>query len=105
MSDTNAMTVKMKKATAYSTGGSTHFTGLAFFFFFFILADAFIQSDLQGCIHIFTFTLMAHCTSGAFRGSVSCSRTLRQGIELTTFCLLNDLFTSCTTVAPTSNLR
>src|SRR4029434_3427411 len=30
----------------------------------------------------FTFTLMAHCTSGAIRGSVSCSRTLRQGIEL-----------------------
>src|SRR4029434_5600097 len=24
----------------------------------------------------FTFTLMAHCTSGAIRGSVSCSRTL-----------------------------
>src|SRR4029434_1161496 len=45
------------------------------------LADAFIQSDLQGCIHIFTFTLMAHCTSGAIRGSVSCSKTLRQGIE------------------------
>src|SRR4029434_9670368 len=53
----------------------------------------------------FTFSLMAHCTSGAIRGSVSCSRTLRQGIELATFCLLNDLFTSCTTVAPTSNLR
>src|SRR4029434_8670915 len=33
----------------------------------------------------FTFTLMAHCTSGAIRGSVSCSRTLRQGIELATF--------------------
>src|SRR4029434_9526517 len=48
----------------------------------------------------FTFTLMAHCTSRAIRGSVSCSRTLRQGIELATFCLLNDLFTSCTTVAP-----
>src|SRR4029434_6950250 len=57
------------------------------------LADAFIQSDLQGCIHIFTFTLMAHCTSGAIRGSVSCSRTLRQGIELATF----DFSTSCTT--------
>ena len=57
--------------------------------------------DLQ-CIHIlhFTFTLMAHCTSGAIRGSVSCSRTLRQGIELAAFCLLNDLSTSCTTVAP-----
>src|SRR4029434_7723186 len=44
------------------------------------LADAFIQSDLHmcdlQCIHI--FTLMAHCTSGAIRGSVSCSRTLRQ---------------------------
>src|SRR4029434_1387259 len=62
------------------------------------LADAFIQSDLQGCIHIFTFTLMAHCRSGAIRGSVSCSRTLRQGIELATFCLLNDFSTSCTTV-------
>src|SRR4029434_710304 len=46
----------------------------------------------------FTFTLMAHCTSGAIRGSVSCSRTLRQGIELATFRLLNDFFTSCTTV-------
>src|SRR4029434_8420040 len=40
------------------------------------LADAFIQSDLHmrdlQCIHIlhFTFTLMAHCTSGAIRGSV-----------------------------------
>src|SRR4029434_7037956 len=33
----------------------------------------------------FTFTLMAQCTSGAIRGSVSCSRTLRQGIELATF--------------------
>src|SRR4029434_4724386 len=48
----------------------------------------------------FTFTLMAHCTSGAIRGSESCSRMLRQGIELATFCLLNDFFTSCTTVAP-----
>src|SRR4029434_1754502 len=28
----------------------------------------------------FTFTLMAHCTSVAIRGSVSCPRTLRQGI-------------------------
>src|SRR4029434_6725527 len=64
------------------------------------LADAFIQSDLQGCIHIFTFTLMAHCTSGAIRGSMSCSRTLRQGIELATSCLLNDFSTYCTTVAP-----
>src|SRR4029434_1980515 len=69
------------------------------------LADAFIQSDLHmcdlQCIHILhvTFTLMAHCTSGAIRGSVSCSRTLRQGIELATFRLLNDFFTSCTTVA------
>src|SRR4029434_10282598 len=52
------------------------------------LADAFIQSDLQGCTH-FTFTMLAHCTSGAIRGSVSCLRTLRQGVELTTFCLLN----------------
>src|SRR4029434_10386057 len=51
----------------------------------------------------FTFTLMAHCTSGAIRGSVSCSRTLRQGIELATFCLLNDYFTSCTTVALASS--
>src|SRR4029434_5972049 len=33
----------------------------------------------------FTFTLMAHCTSGAIRGSVSCLRMLRQGIELATF--------------------
>src|SRR4029434_5601681 len=46
------------------------------------------------------FTLMARCTSGAFWGSVSCLRTLRQGIELATFCLLNDFFTSCTTVTP-----
>src|SRR4029434_8711213 len=36
----------------------------------------------------FTFTLMAHCTSGAIRGSVSCSRTLRQGIDLATSNLL-----------------
>src|SRR4029434_2423300 len=61
------------------------------YFTFSHLADAFIQSDLHmcdlQCIHIlhFTFTLMAHCTSGAIRGSVSCSRTLRQGIELATF--------------------
>src|SRR4029434_7325046 len=47
-----------------------------------------------------TFTLMAHCTSGAIRGSVSCSRTLPQGIKLATFCLLNDFSTSRTTVAP-----
>src|SRR4029434_1544621 len=33
---------------------------------------------------ILHFTLMAHCTSGAIRGSVSCSRALRQGIELAT---------------------
>src|SRR4029434_866945 len=38
----------------------------------------------------FTFTLMAHCTSGAIRGSVSCSSTLRQGIEIATFLLIND---------------
>src|SRR4029434_6917072 len=62
------------------------------------LADAFIQSDLHMYTH-FTFTLMAHCTSGAIRGSVCCSRTLRQGIELATFCLLTDFSTSCTTVA------
>src|SRR4029434_4873786 len=71
----------------------------AFTFTFSHLADAFIQSDLHmcdlQCIHIlhFTCTLMAHCTSGAIRGSVSCSRTLRQGIELATFCLLNDFST------------
>ena len=41
------------------------------------------------------------CALGAVGCSVSCSRTLRQGIELSTFWLLNDLFTSCTTVAPT----
>src|SRR4029434_4603666 len=51
------------------------------------------------------FTLMAHCTSGAIRGSVSCSRTLRQGIELATFWLLNDFSTSCTTVAHSSQVR
>src|SRR4029434_788189 len=67
------------------------FAGYYRLFVFFHLADAFIQSDLHmcdlQCIHIlhFTFTLMAHCTSGAIRGSVSCSRTLRQGIELATF--------------------
>ena len=33
-----------------------------------------------------------------FRGSVTCSRTLRQRIELATFWLLNDFSTSCTTV-------
>src|SRR4029434_9094333 len=75
-----------------------------YIFYIVILADAFIQSDLHmcdlQCIHILTFTLMAHCTSGAIRRSVSCSRTLRQGIELATFCLLNDFSTSCTTVAP-----
>ena len=37
---------------------------------------------------------MAHYTSGAIRGSVSCSRTLRQGIELATFWLLNDFSTT-----------
>src|SRR4029434_7372877 len=53
-----------------------------YIFYIVILADAFIQSDLHmcdlQCIHILQFTLMAHCTSGAIRGSVSCSRTLRQ---------------------------
>ena len=44
-----------------------------------------------------TFTLMAQCTSGAV-GSVSCSRTLRQGIELATWWLLSEFSTSCTTV-------
>src|SRR4029434_10206213 len=48
----------------------------------------------------FTFTLMAHCTSGAIRGSGSCSTTRREGIELAAFCLLNDFSTSCTTVSP-----
>src|SRR4029434_965773 len=42
----------------------------------------------------FTVTLMAHCTSGAIRGSVPCSRTLRQRIELATFRLLNDFSTT-----------
>src|SRR4029434_5828325 len=42
----------------------------------------------------FTFTLMAHCTLGAIRGSVSCSRTLQQGFELATFRLLNDFSTT-----------
>ena len=69
------------------------------------LADAFIQSDLHmcdlQCIHI----LHTHCTSGAIRGSVSCSRTLRQGIELATLWLLTDLSTSCTIVAPTRGKR
>src|SRR4029434_961438 len=41
----------------------------------------------------FIFTLMAHCTSGAIRGSVSCSMTLRQGIKLANFGLLNDFST------------
>src|SRR4029434_5469431 len=52
-----------------------------FTFTFSHLADAFIQSDLHmcelQCIHILHFTLMAHCTSGVIRGSVSCSRTSR----------------------------
>ena len=64
------------------------------------LADAFIQSTLQGCIHIFyiyTDGTLAH--QEQLGGSVSCSRTLRQGIELATFWLLNDFSTSCTTVA------
>src|SRR4029434_1280606 len=56
------------------------------------LADAFIQSDLHmcdlQCIH-FTFTLMAHCTSGAIRGSVIGSP--RQGIELATFVITKRL--------------
>src|SRR4029434_8929378 len=47
----------------------------------------------------FTFTLMAHCTSGAIKGSVSCSKTLRRGIKLATLRLLNNFSTSCTTVA------
>src|SRR4029434_3110889 len=55
------------------------------------LADAFIQSDLHmcdlQCIHI----LHLHRWH---------ARTLRQGIELATFGLLNDLSTYCTTVAP-----
>src|SRR4029434_11284948 len=58
-------------------------------------------TDICATYNVYTFSLMAHCTSGAIRGSVSCSRTLRQGIELVTFCLLNDFFTSCTTAAPT----
>src|SRR4029434_11218651 len=63
------------------------------------LVDAFFPKRLTMYTH-FTFTVMAHCTSGAIRGSVSCSRTLRQGIELATFCLLNDFSTSCTTATP-----
>src|SRR4029434_2733422 len=74
-----------------------------FTFTFSHLADGFYQSDLPGCIHIFTFTLMAHCTSGAV-GSVSCSRTLRQGIELATWCLLNDFSTYRSTLAPAPQL-
>src|SRR4029434_6404529 len=68
---------------------SGQFTSASITFTFSHLADAFIQSDLQG-IHIlhFTFTLMAHCTSGAIRGAVPCSRTLRQGIKLATFCVI-----------------
>src|SRR4029434_1744460 len=55
----------------------------------------------------FTFTLMAHCTSGAIRGSVSCSRTLRQGMELENLLITKRLLyllyhcrPHCTTVAP-----
>src|SRR4029434_6272469 len=75
-----------------------------FTFTFSLLADAFIEKRLTyvrlTMYTHFTFTLMAHCTSGAIRGSVSCSRTLRQGIKLATFCLLNGFSTYCTTVAP-----
>src|SRR4029434_498956 len=54
----------------------SHTHTFTFTFTFSHLADAFFQSDLHmcdlQCIHIlhFTFTLMAHCTSGAIRGSV-----------------------------------
>src|SRR4029434_110930 len=47
----------------------------------------------------FKFTLMAHCTSGAIRGSVSNSRTLRQGIELATLLITKRLLYHRTTVA------
>src|SRR4029434_1988090 len=57
------------------------------------LADAFYPKRLTRMYTHLTFTLMGHCTSGAIRGSVSCSRTLRQGIELATFRLLNDFST------------
>src|SRR4029434_4868869 len=73
---------------------------VTFTFTFSHLADAFIQSDLQGCIQILSFTLMARCTSGAIRGSVSCSRTLRQGIEQSTLLITKRLLYHCTTVAP-----
>src|SRR4029434_11032032 len=66
-------------------GPERFYSFLTFTFTFSHLADAFIQSDLHTCdlqcIHILHFTLMAHCTSGAIRGSVSCSRTLQQGIS------------------------
>ena len=72
-----------------------HATTSLWTFTFSHLADTFIQSDLQGIQILFTFfILMAHCTSWAFRGSVSCSRALRQGIELATVWLLNDFSTT-----------
>src|SRR4029434_8395784 len=67
----------------------------------FTFSRRFYPKRLTSLYTHFTFTLMAHCTSGAIRGSVSCSRMLRQGIELATFRLLNDLSTSCTTIAHT----
>src|SRR4029434_4559246 len=66
-------------------------------FFTFTFSRRFYPKRLTRMYTHCTFTPMAHCTSGAIRGSVSCSRTLRQGIELATFRLLNDFSTSCTT--------
>src|SRR4029434_3550418 len=80
-----------------------HHLLVRFFFSFSHLADIFIQSDLQVLYIHFTSTLMAHCTSGAIRGfSVLLKDASTVGIELATFCLLSDFFTSCTTVAPMS---
>ena len=55
----------MAYATAHVGRSHIHQWTFTFTFTFSHLADAFIQSDLQGCIHILHFTLMVHCTSGA----------------------------------------
>src|SRR4029434_858484 len=66
----------------------------------FTFSRRFYPKRLTSLYTHFTFTLMAHCTSGAIRGSVSCSRTLSQGIELAPLLIATDFSTSYTTVAP-----
>src|SRR4029434_1955786 len=71
---------------------------LTFTFTFSHLADAFIQSDLQGCIHILHLWHTAHQE----QLGVQC---LAQGgfdreSNRATFLLLNDFSTSCPPLAP-----